>query len=131
MARVVCRPRGKGVGKPAVGRHRAGAAGRSATLDASIQIAFDFGDGARELRAMNGGRHGERCLSGETAAVVAAVARDMTMAGYRKIAGSRTCASGGACANTHSQIWRRATAPQARRRGVARTQTRDARGQSW
>jgi len=134
VARGGGRPRGKGVGKPVVGRRRAAAAARSAILGALIQIAFDFGGNARELRAMNRGKQGGRYLLSETAAVAAAVARDLSGASYRAIAGSLACASGGACTVTYSQIWRRTAALRlddvawyVRNRGIRVVRAGDAR----
>ncbi|MDD9809676.1 MAG: hypothetical protein OXU85_00470, partial [Thaumarchaeota archaeon] len=130
----MCGTRGKGVGKPVVGRRRAAAAARSAILSALIQIAFDLGGSARELRAMSRRKPGGRCLLSETMAIAVAVARDLSRHSWRRIAGSLAKAPGGACTVTHSQIWRRArklepddVARYMRRRGIRMVRADDAR----
>ena len=133
MARRARGPRGRDGGRAAA-RRRPGANARSAVLGMMIHIAFDLAADTRELLAMNRGKPGGRYWLSETTAVAVAVARDLSGASYRKIAGALAEATGGACAVTYSQVCRRVAALclddvawHVRRRGMRVVSVGDAR----
>jgi len=103
-------------------------------LDMMIHVALGLAAGAREPLAMNRGKPGGRHWPGESTAVAVAVARDLSGAGHRKIAGALAEATGGACAVTCPQACRRVAvlglndvAWHVRRRGMRGAGVGDAR----
>jgi len=109
LARRAKGPRGRDGGRPSA-RRCPGANARSAALGMLIHIALGLAADTRELLAMNRGKPGGRHWPGESTAVAVAVARDLSGAGHRKIAGALAEATGGACAVTCPQACRRVAA---------------------